>query len=38
MKTLDLKSVVGITALLIHAAKIDEKYSENERLLIKDFL
>ena len=38
MKTLDLKSVVGVSALLVHAAKIDEKYSENERLLIKEFI
>ena len=38
MKTLDLKSVVGVSALLVHAAKIDEKYSENERVLVKEFI
>ena len=38
MKTLDEKSIIGITALLINAAKIDEQYSEHERILIKEFI
>ncbi len=38
MKTLDQKSIVGVSALLVHAAKIDEKYSEHEKLLIKEFI
>ena len=38
MKTLDKKSIVGVSALLVHAAKIDEKYSEHEKLLIKEFI
>ena len=31
MKKLDKESVIGISALLVHAAKIDEIYSENEK-------
>ena len=38
MKTLDEKSIIGITALLINAAKIDEQYSEHEKKLIKEFI
>ena len=38
MKTLDEKSIIGITALLINAAKIDEQYSEHEKELIKQFI
>ena len=38
MKTLDQKSITGIAALLVHAAKIDEQYSESEKKLIKDFI
>ena len=38
MKILDQKSIVGVSALLVHAAKIDEKYSEHEKLLIKEFI
>ena len=38
MIKLDNKSVIGIAALLVHAAKIDEIYSENEKKLIKDFI
>ena len=38
MKTLDEKSIIGISALLINAAKIDEQYSEHERILIKEFI
>ena len=38
MKKLDKDSVVGISALLVHAAKIDEIYSENEKELIKKFI
>ena len=38
MNTLDQKSIVGVSALLVHAAKIDEKYSEHEKLLIKEFI
>ena len=38
MSTLDKKSVLGIAALLVHAAKIDEIYSEKERNLIKNFI
>ena len=35
MKTLDQKSITGIAALLVHAAKIDEQYSESEKNLLK---
>ena len=38
MIELDKKSIVGITALLVHAAKIDEIYSDHEKLLVKDFI
>ena len=38
MKTLDEKSIIGVTALLINAAKIDEQYSEHEKELIKQFI
>ena len=38
MNKLDKKSVTRISALLVHAAKIDEIYSEHEKKLIKDFI
>ena len=38
MKTLDQESITGIVALLVHAAKIDEQYSDQEKLLIKEFI
>ena len=38
MKNLDKESVIGISALLVHAAKIDEIYSEHEKDLIKSFI
>ena len=38
MKILDQKSIIGVTALLIHAAKIDEQYSDHEKKLIKEFI
>ena len=38
MNKLDKESVTGIAALLVHAAKIDEIYSDNEKDLIKNFI
>jgi uncharacterized tellurite resistance protein B-like protein len=38
MSKLDQKSVTSISALLIHAAKTDENYTEHEKNLIKDFI
>ncbi len=38
MSELDKDSVIGISALLVHAAKIDEIYSEHEKSLIKEFI
>ena len=38
MKTLDQKNITGIAALLVHAAKIDEQYSDHEKILIKEFI
>ena len=38
MNKLDKKSVEGISALLVHAAKIDEMYSTHEKNLIKNFI
>ena len=38
MNKLSKDNVLGISALLVHAANIDEIYSEHEKLLIKDFI
>ena len=38
MLKLEQKEIVGITALLIHAAKIDEIYSEKEKKIILSFV
>ena len=38
MKTLDQKNIIGISALLVHTAKIDEQYSDHEKILIKEFI
>ena len=38
MNNLDKESVIGISALLVHAAKIDEIYSDHEKDLIKSFI
>ena len=38
MNKLDKESIVGISALLVHAANVDEIYSEHEKNLIKDFI
>ena len=38
MKNLDKDSVTGISALLVHAANIDEIYSDHEKTLIMDFI
>ncbi len=38
MSELNKESIIGITALLVHAANIDEIYSDNEKNLIKDFI
>ena len=38
MNKLDKESVTGISALLVHAANIDEIYSDHEKNLIKDFI
>ena len=38
MKNLNKNNVIGVTALLVHAAKIDEIYSEDEKILIKKFI
>ena len=38
MKKLDKESVIGVSALLVHAAKIDEIYSDHEKDLVKDFI
>ena len=38
MNKLDKKSVIGISALLVHAASIDEIYSKHEKDLIKEFI
>ena len=38
MKILNQESVLGIAALLVHAAKIDEIYSDHEKKLVKEFI
>ena len=38
MNILDQESIIGIAALLVHAAKIDEQYSDYEKILIKEFI
>ena len=38
MNKLDKESVTGISALLVHAANIDELYSDHEKSLIRDFI
>ena len=38
MSKLDKESVIGITALLVHAANIDENYSDHEKRLVKEFI
>ena len=38
MSKLDKESVIGITALLVHAANIDENYSDHEKEIVKEFI
>ena len=38
MNKLEKENVIGISALLVHAAKIDEIYSEHEKDLVKSFI
>ena len=38
MQKLDKDSIIGITALLVHAANIDEIYSEHEKEIVKTFI
>ena len=38
MSKLDKESVIGISALLVHAANIDEIYSDHEKDLVKSFI
>ena len=38
MNKFDEKEIIGIVALLIHAAKIDEIYSEKEKEIIFNFI
>ena len=38
MNKLDKESVIGISALLVHAANVDEIYSDHEKGLIKNFI
>ena len=38
MNKLDKESIIGISALLVHAANIDEIYSDHEKDLIKKFI
>ena len=38
MQKFEKKEFIGIASLLIHAAKIDEMYSENEKKIILSFI
>ena len=35
---MEKEKIIGVTALLIHAAKIDEEYTDIEKMIIKNFL
>ena len=37
-KNIDTDNLIKITALLVHAAKIDDNYTANEKEIIADFL
>jgi len=37
-ETKEIETLIKITALLIHAAKIDDNYTDKEKLIIKNFL
>ena len=38
MSNFDQKTITGVAALLVHVAKIDEKYSSDEKKLITNFI
>ena len=38
MSKLDKESIIGISALLVHAANIDEIYSSHEKDLVRNFI
>ena len=38
MSKLNKESIIGLSALLVHAANIDEIYSDHEKDLIKEFI
>ena len=38
MKKLNRENIIGIAALLVHAAKIDQHYSDKEKDMIKNFI
>ena len=38
MNKLEKDSIIGISALLVHAANIDEKYSKQAKDLVKNFI
>ena len=38
MSKLDKQSIIAISALLVHAANIDEIYSDHEKELVKNFI
>jgi uncharacterized tellurite resistance protein B-like protein len=38
MEKKDKNNLIGITALLVHAAKIDEIYTESEKEIVKKFI
>ena len=38
MSKLDKESLIGISALLVHAANIDDIYSDHEKDLVRDFI
>jgi len=38
MSKLDKESIIGISALLVHAANIDENYSVGEKNLVRNFI
>ena len=38
MNKLDKESILGISALLVHAAKADDNYTDQEKKIIKNFI
>ena len=38
MENLEKNQLIGISALLVHAAKVDDNYTDHEKKIIKKFI